>query len=116
MIKLYYIKHSKASKDAIEWFKQQNLDINIQNINSISEGDIFQSLYLSDIDVPYILRRGLAFFFLYAEEKKAKELRFSESLAYLEKKPYLLRDPIIISSDSSLIGYNEAKLKKLLKV
>lgn len=112
MITLYYRRHSKSSKYAIDWFKQHNLSVSIINIKKISEKEIFQLVYLSNMDIQDILRKNTLLFFLNLQKNKANKLRFSESLAYLKKKSYLLQDPIIISSDISLLGYEEKKLEK----
>lgn len=114
MVTLYYRRHSKDSKRAIEWFRQNNLEINKVNINDIAEKSIFQLIYLSDMEIPQILRQGPLSYFLHYKKKMAKELRFSESLRYLEKNSYLLQDPIILSPNFSQIGYDEARLIKCL--
>ncbi|MBD5824511.1 thioredoxin domain-containing protein [Lactococcus petauri] len=110
MITLYYREHSKDSKRAIEWFRKNNLEINRVNINEISEKSIFQLIYLSDMEISQILRQGPLSYFLHYKKKKAKALRFSESLHYLEKNSNLLQDPIILSPNFSQIGYDEARL------
>ncbi|MFK4955308.1 thioredoxin domain-containing protein [Lactococcus garvieae] len=115
MITLYYRNHSKNSQKAIKWFNQHNLSITILNINNISEKEIFQSIYLSDLEISDILRKNSLYFFLKAKKKKAIKLRFSDSLAYLEKNPYLMQDPIIISPNISLIGYDENKIENFLQ-
>lgn len=115
MITLYYRNHSKNSQKAIKWFNQHNLSITVLNINNISEKEIFQSIYLSDLEISDILRKNSLYFFLKAKKKKAIKLRFSDSLAYLEKNPYLMQDPIIISPNISLIGYDESKIENFLQ-
>ncbi len=112
MITIYYRKHSKKSKNTIEWFNQHNLSINVLNIKKISEEEIFQLIYLSNLDIADILRKNKLLFFFNAQKKKANKLRFSESLAYLEKKSYLIQDPVIISTDISLLGYEKDKLEQ----
>ncbi|MFK4934880.1 thioredoxin domain-containing protein [Lactococcus garvieae] len=112
MVTLYYRKHSKDSKRAIEWFRKNNLEINRVNINEISEKSIFQLIYLSDMEIPQILRQGPISCFLHYKKKKAKALRFSESLHYLEKNSNLLQDPIILSPNFSQIGYDVDRLNK----
>lgn len=112
MITLYYRNYSNKSKKAIKWFKQHHLPVNIMNIKSISEKEIFQLVYLSNLEISDILRETSLHFFLNIKKKKANSLRFSESLAYLEKNSHLIKDPIIISPNISLIGYEESKIEK----
>lgn len=115
MITLYNKKNSLACEQALIWFRRHNIEVNIQGIETITEREIFQLIYLSDLEVLDILRKDHKFSpLLHRKRNKIAHMRFSDSLSYLEHHYGLLQLPIIVSPYSSLSGFNEDKMNQFL--
>ncbi|QPS71171.1 ArsC/Spx/MgsR family protein [Lactococcus garvieae] len=115
-IMVYYRDNSEVSLQAIKWLKSHNCTIQLRKISTITHREIFQLIYLSELDIPDILNKTNKFSF-FAQKKKNKLscLRFSDGLSFLERHPELLQDPIILSNKYSLIGFNEQKIQGFLQ-
>ena len=112
---LYYKENSERCSQAIKWLKTYNLAVELREIESITRREIFQLIYLSDMDIPDILTKLNKYSLSQQVKRKyLSRLRFGESLIYLEKHSELLEVPIILSNEHSLSGYNEQKIQTFL--
>lgn len=111
-IKIYYEKNSEDSLQAIQWFNEHNIKVDLKRIDTITHREIFQLIYLSGLDIPNILKKTNKFSLLSLRNKsKLKKLRFSDGLYFLELHTELLEVPIIFSNKHAISGYDEQKLK-----
>jgi Arsenate reductase and related proteins, glutaredoxin family len=112
-ITIYYKDKSNSYLQVINWFKEHNITVNLKKINTITQREIFQVIYLSGLDVPDILRNSNKYLFLW-KRNKLNKLRFSESLSFLEHHTELLEVPIILSNKYAILGYDEYRLESLV--
>lgn len=113
---IYYRDHSEVSLQAIKWLKSYGCTIQLKKISTITHREVFQLIYLSGLDIQDILINTNKISFL--TQKKISRLnclRFSDSLAFLEHHPELLQDPIILSNEYSLVGFDEQRIKRFLE-
>lgn len=114
-ITIYYKEHSKPCLQAMKWFEEHNIIVDLKNIDTITQREIFQLIYLSGLDIPDILKKSNMYSFLcYKRKLKLYKLRFSESLSLLERYPKLLEVPIILSNNHALSGYNSEEIGMFL--
>lgn len=113
---VYYRENSDVSLKAIEWLRIHDCNVRLEKISNITHREIFQLIYLSGLDIPDILNKCHKHsFFIQKKKNKLKHLRFSESLLFLEHHSELLQDPIILSNEYSLIGFDEQQIKHFLQ-
>lgn len=115
MVNIYYKVTSKEEKKYVEKLRKSNQLIKIQNITEITEKEIFQLLYLSDLDIIDIIRKDVFSPLHKWKVQKLMKMRFRDSLLYLQKNYKLLQTPIVISSQLSTIGDDNQNLETLFK-
>lgn len=114
-IVIYYKENSESCLQAIQWFNAHNITVVLKKIDTITHKEIFQLIYLSDLNISDVLKRGHKYsFFLQMKKSKLSKLRFKDSLLFLERHTELLEAPIVLSNKHSLSGYNEKKIKEFL--
>jgi arsenate reductase-like glutaredoxin family protein len=70
-ITIYYKENSGASAKAIKWFEEHHFTINLKKINTITHKEIFQTIYLAELDIPDILRKPKGYSLLLQKKKKS---------------------------------------------
>lgn len=114
-ITVYYRGNSGPCLKAIDFFEAHNIKVILKKIDIITHKEIFQLIYLSDLNISDVLKRGNKYsFFLQMKKSKLNKLRFKDSLLFLERHTELLEAPILLSNKHSLSGYNEQKIKEFL--
>lgn len=114
-ITVYYRENSDPCLKVIKFFETHNIKVVLKKIDTITHKEIFQLIYLSDLNLSDVLKRSNKYSFLFQMKKtKLNKLRFKESLFFLEGHTELLETPIVLSNEHSLSGYNEQKIKEFL--
>lgn len=113
-VTVYYKENSKVSLQVINWLNVHHLTVELKKIETITHREIFQLIYLSGLDIPDILSTSVCPYHVQKKKDFVTRLYFSESLYFLARYPELLKVPIILSNTTSISGYDEQMLEKLL--
>lgn len=114
-ITIYYKDNSQPCVQAIDWLEKHQFTVDRKRIETITHREIFQLIYLSDVDIPDILTKSNKYSIGYQTKRNIlRRLRFGESLKFLEHHTELLEVPILLSNDYALSGYNEQKIKSFI--
>lgn len=110
MIKVYGIKTCNSVRNALKFFKDNNIEVEFSDIRKDAPKDesIDSWVQKAGIDIAFN-SRGTKYRTL-----KLKELNLDDEgkLQWLKKEPMLLKRPVIEYDDKVMIGFNEDTYKK----
>lgn len=68
-VTIYYKENSDICLRAINWIRKHQLNVHFKEINTITHHEIFQLVYLSNLDISDILRKTNKFSLLLQKKK-----------------------------------------------
>lgn len=115
MIHLYFNRRCTSSPKAIKWFRRYHLDIVLHPVAQLTREDLINALMSTDRGFTDLVKHHER---LNDKDKMKvyllKQLPFNEAIEFLKLNPHLIRTPVIIEGNKTLIGYNPDQIRMFL--
>ncbi|MEA3227944.1 MAG: Spx/MgsR family RNA polymerase-binding regulatory protein [Campylobacterota bacterium] len=109
MIKIYGIKNCDIVKKAIKFFKNHNIEYQLQDFKTDAVSSDKISLWLKDSDIKTLFNaRSTTYRTLKLKEKNLTEIQKEE---WLSKENLLIKRPVIEFNEKIIVGFNEESYK-----
>lgn len=116
-VKLYVLPSSSSSRKAKKFLEDNNIPFTLQSMinEPLSKEQLFEILAYTENGVDDILsERSKEYNVLKKQGVVFDELSMSELYDLIRERPTLLKAPIMVSKNITVIGYNEEEISVLI--